>query len=86
MSRDDTETSALVETMEPHEALAVTIERHIERRACGRVRDLRVACSDGRIVLQGRCRTYHAKQIVQEAALDLAGGRPGIISNQIVVR
>ena len=32
----------------------------------------------------GRSRTYHAKQIAQEAALDLAGEHPAL-ANQIVV-
>ena len=45
---------------------------------------LRVVFSGGRFVLQGRCRTYHAKQLVQEAALDLVGGLPQVI-NEIVV-
>jgi len=69
---------------EPGEPLASRIERHIARRACGRVHGLRVDCSEGQIVLEGRCRTYHAKQLVQEAALDLTDGRPGIV-NLIVV-
>jgi BON domain len=64
--------------------LAERIEGHIERRASGRIRDLHVICSDGIIILMGRSRTYHAKQLAQEAVLDLTEGRPAL-ANQIVV-
>jgi hypothetical protein len=64
--------------------LAERIEGYIERKACGQIRDLHVVCSDEVIILQGRSRTYHAKQLAQEAALDLAEGRP-TLANQIVV-
>jgi len=60
------------------------LERYIERRAGGRIYDLRVDCSGERVILYGRCRTYHAKQLAQEAALDLIG-EPGRVVNQIVV-
>ena len=64
--------------------LAERIEGQIERRACGRIRDLHVVCSDDLIILQGRTRTYHAKQLAQEAVFDLTGGRR-TLANQIVV-
>lgn len=64
--------------------LAERIEGYIERKACGRIRDLHVICSDKQIVLQGRSRTYHAKQLAQEAVLDLTDGHP-ILANLIVV-
>jgi len=64
--------------------LAERIEGYIERKACGRIRDLHVVCSGDMIILQGRSRTYHAKQLAQEAALDLTDGRP-VVANQIVV-
>jgi hypothetical protein len=63
---------------------AQRLERHIERAACGRVSDLHVAPADGAVILQGRCRTYHAKQLVLQAALDMADGVTRLI-NQIVV-
>ncbi|HEX8202672.1 MAG TPA: phospholipid-binding protein [Isosphaeraceae bacterium] len=69
---------------EGHGDLAGQIERQIERRARGRIHGLRVACGDGLVILQGHCRTYHAKQLAQEAALDLAAGRTRLV-NQIVV-
>jgi hypothetical protein len=57
---------------------------HINRVANGRIRDLRVVYSGDRIVLQGRSRTYHAKQLAHQAVLDLTDGFP-LLANQIVV-
>ena len=64
--------------------LAARIEGYIETRASGRIRDLHVVCSDDAIILQGRSRTYHAKQLAQQAVLDLTDGFP-LLTNQIVV-
>jgi len=64
--------------------LAEQIEGHIERWASGRIRDLHVVCSEGTITLMGRSRTYHAKQLAQEAVFDLTQGH-GALANQIVV-
>jgi hypothetical protein len=64
--------------------LEARIEGHIERRASGRVRDLHVVCSEDSIILQGRTRTYHDKQLAHQAVLDLTDGRP-LLTNQIVV-
>jgi hypothetical protein len=64
--------------------LAERLEGYIERKASGRIRDLHVVCSDDSIILQGRSRTYHAKQLAQQAVLDLTDGRP-LLTNQIVV-
>lgn len=66
------------------EDLAERIEGCIERKACGRIRDLHVVLTDNVIILQGRSRTYHAKQLAQEAALDFAG-EGAVLANQIVV-
>ncbi len=64
--------------------LAEQLHGCIERRACGRIRDLQVVCSEGVIILQGRSRTYHAKQLAQQAVMDLTNGRPAL-TNQIEV-
>jgi len=64
--------------------LAERIEGDIKRRASGRIRDLHVFCSENTIILQGRSRTYHAKQLAQQAVLDLTDGYP-LLANQIVV-
>jgi len=67
-----------------HRDLGLLIEAHITRLACGRIRDLHVACSEGRVMLQGRSRTYYAKQLAQQAALDVTPG-VSLIVNLIVV-
>jgi len=64
--------------------LAQFIEGHVNRVANGRIRDLHVVYSEDRIVLQGRSRTYHAKQLAHQAVLDLTDGQP-LLANQIVV-
>jgi len=64
--------------------LAERIEGQIERLANGRIRDLHVVCSGDSIILTGRSRTYHAKQLAQQAVLDLTDGHPAL-ANQIVV-
>jgi hypothetical protein len=64
--------------------LAERLEGYIEQRASGRIRDLHVVCSDDGIILQGRSRTYHAKQLAQQAVLDLTDGQT-LLTNQIVV-
>jgi hypothetical protein len=67
-----------------HQELAQFIEGHINRVANGRIRDLHVVYSDDMIILQGRSRTYHAKQLAHQAVLDLTDGHP-LLANQIVV-
>jgi len=64
--------------------LAERLEGYIEQKASGRIRDLHVVCSDDTIILQGRSRTYHAKQLAQQAVLDLTDGQT-VLTNQIVV-
>ena len=64
--------------------LAERIEGVIERRASGRILDLHVVYSDDAIILQGRSRTYHDKQLAQQAVLDLTDGFP-LLTNQIIV-
>ena len=50
----------------------------------GRIRDLHVSYRGGRIVLRGRSRTHYAKQLAQQAVLDVAEGPPDL-ANRIVV-
>ena len=68
----------------PHDDLSGRLEEFIVHRACGQIRDLRVICQGQRVVLQGRSRTYHAKQLALEAALDVLGTHPALV-NEIVV-
>jgi hypothetical protein len=73
-----------IESGRTHEELALYIEGHVNRVSNGRIRDLRVVYSDDRIVLEGRSRTYHAKQLAHQAVLDLTDGHP-LLANLIVV-
>lgn len=67
------------------DGLAQRIEHHIAGKAGGRVRDLHVECTADLVILRGRTRTHHAKQLVQEAACDLIEGTTAL-TNQIVVQ
>jgi len=66
------------------EDLAARLHGHIDRKASGRIRDLQVVCAEDLIILHGRSRTYHAKQLAQEAVLDLIDSH-STLANQIVV-
>ncbi len=82
-SRCETDSRAFARVGSQKE-LAECIEGHIDRRASGRIRDLHVEYSDDSIILHGRSRTYHDKQLAQQAVLDLTDGYP-LLTNQIVV-
>ena len=84
MVTHDIQTGALSEPVTDRRSLSERIECHIERRLCGRIFGLHIDCSGDRVVLRGRSRTYHAKQLAQEAVLDLTGGAPRLV-NEIVV-
>lgn len=64
--------------------LALRLVDHIDRKACGRIRDLHVLRTETGIELRGWSRTYHAKQLAQEAALDLLDSQ-STLANQIQV-
>ena len=75
MRRDDSSRSLRREPGRPvAEDIAERLERHIERSACGRVSDFHADLADGALILRGHCRTYYAKQLVLQAALDMAEG------------
>lgn len=75
---------AFVATTISPEEVQESLEFLIERRLSGRVRDLRIVVRDNGVILQGRAPTYHAKQLAQHAAMELAGMR--ILANDIEVR
>ena len=60
------------------------LEAQVLRRVGGRVRDLRVLVRHNGVILNGRCTTYHAKQIAQHTAMELTG--LPILANDIEVR
>jgi hypothetical protein len=49
------------------------LEAKLKDQLRGRVRNLRVFVHDNGLVLRGFSRTYHAKQLAQEAVLELPG-------------
>jgi CheY-like chemotaxis protein len=59
------------------------LEAHVRSRLGGRVRDFRVAARDGGLVLCGRTRTYHEKQLAQHE-VTRASGLP-VLANRIEV-
>ena len=59
------------------------LENMLQRRLGNRIRDLRVVVLPEGLILQGRAATYHAKQIAQHAAMELAD--LPIVANDIVV-
>jgi hypothetical protein len=68
---------------EPINAREDRLESLIEHRLGNRVRDLRVVVREAGLILQGRADTYHAKQLAQHAAMELA--TVPILSNEIQV-
>jgi hypothetical protein len=59
------------------------LETLLQRRIGNRVRDLRIVVRPEGIILQGRAPTYHAKQLAQHAAMELA--TVPILANDIEV-
>jgi hypothetical protein len=64
------------------EALA-ELEELVRLRLGGRIREFRLLVRDAGLVLKGRARSHHAKQLAQQALMDL--GRAPIRSNEIEV-
>jgi osmotically-inducible protein OsmY len=59
------------------------IEARILSRVAGRVQNLQVVLRENGVILQGRARTYHVKQLAQHAVLELPGVR--LLANDIEV-
>jgi len=59
------------------------LETLMQRRVGNRIRNLRVLVRSTGIILQGRASTYHAKQLAQHAAMELAD--MPILANDIEV-
>lgn len=49
------------------------LEGLVQCRTSGRIRDLRIEAYSDRVVMSGRTNTYYAKQLAQQAAMELAG-------------
>jgi hypothetical protein len=65
-------------------SFAKRIESLLEGEFCGQVQYLQVVCTERRLILSGLTRTYHVKQLVHQAVLDLTDGHP-LLVNQITV-
>jgi hypothetical protein len=59
------------------------LETRIRVRLGGQIRDIRVVCRDDGLVLQGRSRTYYAKQLAQHVVMEITS--IPIIANEIEV-
>src|ERR1700730_9557207 len=59
------------------------LEAQLRQRLGSRVRDVRVVLRHDGVILQGWTATYHAKQLAQHAAMELADMR--ILANEIEV-
>jgi hypothetical protein len=62
-------TDARAWILDPSQSLGV-LERHIQDRLSGRVRDFRLSVREGGLLLQGRTHTYYAKQLAQQAVME----------------
>jgi hypothetical protein len=60
------------------------LESQIRRRLGSRVRNLRVIAGQGGMILRGQAFTFHAKQLAQHAAMELA--ELPILTNEIEVK
>ncbi len=69
---------------EPTSPQEECLESLMARRLGNRIRDLRVLIRPEGMILQGRAATYHAKQLAQHAAMELAD--LPILANRIEVR
>jgi hypothetical protein len=68
---------------EPIQVPEEHLEMMLQRRLGNRIRDLRILVLPNGMILKGRTATYHAKQLAQHAAMELAN--LPIIANDIVV-
>ena len=58
--------------------LSELIKQRVRSRTSDRIRNLEVACADGRVVIRGQCATFYTKQLAQHAAM-------GVIEDETVV-
>jgi hypothetical protein len=73
-----------VDCLSLHHTKEAHLESLLQCRLGSRVRDLRVHYYADGLVIQGRAATYHAKQLAQHAAMELAD--VPILANDIEVR
>lgn len=59
------------------------LEARILSRVAGRVQNLQILVLENGVILKGRARTYHVKQLAQHAVLEMPGVR--LLANDIEV-
>ncbi len=64
-------------------SLADIVLRQITSRTGRRIRDLEVEVAPGRVVLRGRAKSFHVKQLAQHGAREVLPDAP--LENAIVV-
>jgi osmotically-inducible protein OsmY len=73
----------MMQTVDGTLELATELEMRIRVRLGGQIRDFRVVCREEGLVLQGRSRTYYAKQLAQHVVMEVTS--IPIIANEIEV-
>lgn len=68
---------------DPQSAEAEDLQAELHDRFRGRISGLRVLVRNGGLVLKGRARTFHVKQLVQHAVMKRS--RVPILRNEIAV-
>ena len=73
----------MMQTVDGNLKLTTQLEMRVRVRLGGQIRDFRVVCREGGLVLQGRSRTYYAKQLAQHVVMEVTSFP--IIANEIEV-
>jgi hypothetical protein len=68
----------------PTPEVLAELEEVVQKRLGGRLRDFRLSIRDAGLVLGGRSRSHHARQLAQHALMDMT--RTPIAANRIEVR
>ncbi|MGH7201972.1 MAG: BON domain-containing protein [Planctomycetaceae bacterium] len=68
---------------EPSRTICDLVQRCVQTRTSGRIRELRVDLENGSVVLSGRTSTYYSKQLATQAAFDAVENVP--VTNEIEV-
>lgn len=65
------------------ETIATDLAQSVHSQTYGSIRDLEIDLFEGHVVVTGRCRTYHQKQLVTHAVLS---AEPSFtLQNEVVV-
>jgi hypothetical protein len=73
----------MMQTVDGNLKLTTQLEMRVRVRLGGQIRDFRVMCREGGLILQGRSQTYYAKQLAQHVVMEVTSFP--IIANEIEV-